>query len=324
MTPTQCGGVGTRNITVAGTGWVAALEAAGWDVEQRVVTVTEDLSKFDAVLVGIGQLNSMTARHANGCLYTLHRRPDAKLYVDDWQITQAHSGFRVSKYSPSRIWLMDGRPGSFTVLQDPQLQADWQEVLNEFAAPRWKRPTLVATHGAGVPHLLKVPGPVVTADPTNLTRRFETARTKEKRWIWASLYLHGSAKKAPWTGTWPITFRGRAKDLPPGTGITEDGAFCTQEELIDEMQDAWGFIVPHRPLMGSGWWRGRYALARDAGCAVYCPPAEGALFGDAYLAKPEEIEADPKMWADAQRVAFDQKTWSKEHCVEVVDEFMRG
>jgi len=326
MTPTQCGRQ-ARGITVAGDGWRSALEHAGWEVDHRVIAVNEDLGEYDAVLVGIGQINSMTARHASSALYALLDRPDAKLFCDDWQITQAHSGFRVARWSPMRLYTMDGRPGNTLLYRDHQDAV--MKVLKEFAKPRWKRPMLVATHGDGVPYKLKVPGPVTCADPSNFTPRWAPYPwPRERAWIWASLYRYEKSKnrKTPWAGTWPIVHHGRVRDLPNGVDLDNDKEFIPQDELIEKMQRTVGYVVPERPLMGSGWWRHRYVLASDSGNVVVCHPDEAAIFGDAYLVTPQEVEAHPEphaLW-QAQRDALNAVVWSADRCAEVVDEFMRS
>ena len=65
-------------------GLIRCLEDMGWEVDQRPVTIGEDLSGYDEVIVYIHNLQSFAARIWSG-LWTISQRPDCILAFDDWQ-----------------------------------------------------------------------------------------------------------------------------------------------------------------------------------------------------------------------------------------------
>ena len=64
----------------------------GYDVEQRVVNIGEDLSKYDEVIVFIAGPRQLVATTVFEGLWAVANRPDCILSVDDWQLADLFKG----------------------------------------------------------------------------------------------------------------------------------------------------------------------------------------------------------------------------------------
>ncbi len=65
----------------------------GYDVEQRVVEIGEDLSKYNDVIVFLAGPRQLVAGNLFNGLWALHARPDAIIAYDDWQIPEIFKAF---------------------------------------------------------------------------------------------------------------------------------------------------------------------------------------------------------------------------------------
>ena len=64
----------------------------GYDVEQRIVQIGEDLSKYDEVIVFIAGPRQLVATTVYNGLWAISQRPDCILAFDDWQVPDLYKG----------------------------------------------------------------------------------------------------------------------------------------------------------------------------------------------------------------------------------------
>jgi len=83
-TPIQVGSERTElGIITSARAMVAALDALGFNVNWRKVTPGEDLTRYAGCLVYLQKFNSIACSYYTGALWTLLRRPDSIVGVDD-------------------------------------------------------------------------------------------------------------------------------------------------------------------------------------------------------------------------------------------------
>ena len=80
------------------------LKEAGYDVVQKPIIPGEDVSQYDKVVVYVFGPNSLSARYCYGAMYTIIKRPDAIISIDDWQTKDSLSGFGTFSRGHWRIW----------------------------------------------------------------------------------------------------------------------------------------------------------------------------------------------------------------------------
>lgn len=69
-----------------------ALIDMGWEVEQRSVTLGEDLSGYDEIIAFIAGPRQMVASSVYEGLYAISQKPDCILAFDDWQVPDLFKG----------------------------------------------------------------------------------------------------------------------------------------------------------------------------------------------------------------------------------------
>ena len=69
------------------------LEDMGWEVDQRPISIGEDLSSYDEVVVYLHSSNSFCQYIYDG-LYAIAARPNCIMAFDDWQVNQVMDNIR--------------------------------------------------------------------------------------------------------------------------------------------------------------------------------------------------------------------------------------
>ena len=80
------------------------LKELGYDVTQKAIIPGEDVSQYDKVIVYVFGPNSLSARYWYGAAYTIIKRPDAIISIDDHQTKETVSGFGTFSRGHWRIW----------------------------------------------------------------------------------------------------------------------------------------------------------------------------------------------------------------------------
>lgn len=292
--------------------WPKALEDLGYDVEWRAVTPGEDISGYATVISILNAPNKLGATYFYGALYTLLRRPDAIIALDDWQIEDIQSGIETFARSRERAFNLRG-----DVVPEEHRDRLFGGLL-EMAEGNWRWPVIFPYLGNGDLSLIKVPGRLVPIDPTPYAPRYPkdvSDPKRVKRWIHASLHT----KTVPTTG-WPLIELGPQNRGKGGTGPAGEGAKprMPEAELVDLYTRSWGVIAPPHPHAGSGWWSSRFFRAADAGAIVSATEATAKVLGEPYMkaVDPRRVEklSGPALTALAARQAecLASISWSKD------------
>lgn len=325
-TPMQVGSERTQlKIITAAVAWRAALEDMGYNVDHRPVTPGENVSEYDVVISMFNKSNSIASQHFYGALWTVLKRADAIIALDDWQVFELIAGFQTFARSRERAFRLRG--GDLpTEIQDRLFGG-----ILELADPGWRWPIVAPVLGEGDVSLLDAPSRHVTAiDPTVYTPRYpyEPARRREKRWVQASLH----AKVIPTDYGWPVEEYGALHRQKGGAGPHGDDAQprLPESELMKVYAASWGVLSPAHPHAGSGWWRVRYLMAADAGAILSADPREAACLGEAYVEASDPRRVERLSLAGLQGLAQRQKerlaaiTWPKERVKKALRDLIKS
>lgn len=277
-TPIQVGSERTELKIITSTrAMVAALEELGFAVDWRGITPGEDLEEYAGCLVYLQKFNSIACSYYPGALWTILRRPDSILGMDDWQTHTIKAGFDTFARSRERAFRLHGE-GIGEVERDVLFKG-----LTRYAAlERWPHPTIVPVFDGGRPQDLRVPAELISIDPTAFSPRYpHEPGERERAWVQASLLV-----KSPPSGTaWPVTYFGNAGAGYGGVGkslVREPQPRIPEPELMRVYARHRGVLSPPHDHPASGWWRVRYLMAADAGCVLSAHPDEARVLGEPY------------------------------------------
>ena len=299
------------------------LKELGHDVTQKAIIPGEDVSMYDKVFVFVFGPNSLSARYWYGAAYTIIKRPDAIISIDDWQTKDSVSGFGTFSRGHWRIWKkfsQAGNPVGKMYWDEAQAyKKEIEDLVDTFAFEKWPHKLLVPAYdGGNFEELGMRANEIVNWDPTPYTNSFkdnvanpnlfqeEPVDFKDKAWIMASL-----VSKQGWFSKqifkWKVKLFGNQK---------EKQTRLKEHELYQEYRRVWGMISPphYHTMKGSGWWRVRYKIAHDAGNIIWAHPEEAKILGLDYdLNKIENCSNEElKDLLNKQEEILNNKFWSKE------------
>ena len=282
---------------------IRCLRDKGFEVEQRPVTIGEDLSGYHEVIVYLHSLQSF-CQHLYDGMYAIKARPDCIMAFDDWQVDQVLASFVQFKrnlldeerYSPFRPYLLElyyGNSDEATIRKHKQDYIDACDII----MARQNR-LLICAFAGGDLTKLKTGWPEdrmfqYNPNPYNLNRRPESNygegglssffsdpdvgyANKIKGWVFSSL-IHNKTRK--WLdnqkATWPVlTYGGRRGEFK--------SMRVTEPDMCRAYNLHWGCLMPAYYHAGSGWWRSRVQQVVDARSILYCEDAEGSVYGEAF------------------------------------------
>jgi hypothetical protein len=286
---------------------IRCLRDMGHTVEQKVVTIGEDLSVYDKVIMFIHNPSGFAA-YVYNALWAINARPDCILAFDDWQIDSILSGI-LALSDPEKMF----RPyvkESQTQIPDnveqysEQLMSAIQQIQSK------KNPTLISAFAGGDlsllldgwdnlfqynpnPYHLNRQAGVFFGEKERVFNFAGLVQDKTKKWL-----KNQSVEK---TG-WPLKMYGSRKDGQDR--VTED-------VMVDLYGQQWGILMPGYAHAGSGWWRARPMQVADAGSILIGDPKEMMLYyGDEALASIKAIDlvsmSDNQLeeFAEAQKKAL--------------------
>jgi hypothetical protein len=311
-----------------------SLEDMGYDVEQRVVNIGEDLSHYDEVIIYIHSPKAFCQFLWSG-LYAIAARPNAIFAFDDWQIDQIMYSIKSYKdyfdegdlekaYKDYYFDLWQGKETKEEVAKwtDSYVKA-CEQILTK------SNRLLVSAFAGGDISLLKTGWPAdkiftFNPNPYHLNRTPENDYgvekvvtfddlfgsndgpvEKKKEWNFASLVQKKTRKWVDSQGVkdWPITYYGSKRNEEKCERLTED-------QMCKKFHEQWGILMPGYFHSGSGWWRARPLQVADAGSVLVGDKKELMLYyGDASLIKTarevEVMSADElKELAESQKKAL--------------------
>lgn len=294
---------------------IRCLEDMGFEVEQRAVTLGEDLSHYHEVIVYLHSIQAFCQRLWGG-LYALAARPNAILAFDDWQVNQIYDAFenyhddlRDSEEKAFRQYLFDlyqGKEDAETVKSYKSMYAEACDIVL-----RKQNRLLISAFAGGDLSLLKLgwdaervfpfnPNPYYInrrpennfGEPINImafTSNDVKPEDKLLEWNFASLVQNKTGKwlkaQNPDSWKWPIRYYGQRRGENKQERLTEP-------EMCRVFMSMWGCLMPGYFHSGSGWWRGRPMQVADVGSILICDDKEGIIYGDAYVGiKSQDVEA---------------------------------
>jgi len=268
--------------------WARGLREAGCDVDHAMCTPGMDISRYDAVLMGVIGLAGLGCSYIYGALDVVARvDPDRlTLYVDDWQLGLVRSSIGTIQRGPHRLVkpLMSYRRDYEWACQNrDHLIAGVDRLAggNHVLYPRynWGDPSIIEDQFPGEwrpygvdPSALCVEYPVTQSFPEARARQWVLGILSDQReWV-ESLGLG-----------WDVYYVGGKKSRAEQP--------LTEAELIQLYSESWGVLSPPYPISGSGWWRNRYVYAARHGCVVLSSGQECTPVGDAYRCTAAQVEA---------------------------------
>jgi hypothetical protein len=283
---------------------IRCLEDIGWEVEQRPVTIGEDLSHYDEVIIYMHSIQSF-CQHLYDGLYAVKARPNAILAFDDWQVDQVINSYQpykdnliTGKQDPFRPYLLELYYGNSDVDTIKAHKQDYIEAC-DIIMSRSNR-LLVCSFAGGDLSKLNInwkPELVFgyNPNPYNLNRRPENnygeenditaffgidvvePRDKNHAWIFSSLIQNKTAKwLAQKNLTWPVESYGSRRGKFKSERVTEP-------EMCKVYNKNWGCLMPAYYHAGSGWWRSRVQQVVDAESILFCEDAEGKVYGSEFV-----------------------------------------
>ena len=296
---------------------IRCLEDMGHEVEQRTVSIGEDLSGYDKVIIYLSSVKSF-AHHSFDALYALTARPDAILANDDWQVREVFISFKL--YEENLIAHKEtGKPffdyGTNQYLAnlykgDTPLE-DMGKHIDTFIEAchivnQKQNPLVLCTFAGGDNDAFNIDykGPIINYNPNpyNLNRRPENnygedvgllgffddepiiipAEEKKMRWIFSSIV---QSKTMGWFNkqkpTWDVLNFGPRRETKQTKGI--ETYRVKEPEMCKIYNENWGCMMPEYYHAGSGWWRSRVQQVADVESVLVCSDKEGAIYGEAYV-----------------------------------------
>jgi len=291
FTAPQVGSARTNGINHVPGALANAARRGGFDVDHRVVALGESLHRYDAVIVCVMSLLSLTTSYALGALWALAKRRDAVIVVDDWQTATIVAQFQTAAERPDyyltspQVLSAAKRPGvELLRRRTPERAAIFAELTR--LSRRWEpHPVAAPVFPWGNVHKLNLPTRRPLAfDPSSGAATYtivpRSNRERERCWVLASLFDH-----AKWLETqeliWPIEVYGQKR---------HGHARLTEAQVVQRYAEVWGVLAHTYDHALSGWWRPRFLHAAQAGAILYGDRAELELIAPDAYTFPRAIE----------------------------------
>jgi hypothetical protein len=255
---------------------IRCLRDMGYEVEQRVVDIGENLDKYDKVIVYIHNPSGFAA-YVYNALYTIARRRDCTLAFDDWQTDSIYSGLLALR-DPEKLFRKYVLESHTNI---PENVTEWEKDFIEaldiiqsktnnllISAFRGGNPTLlldyprdkIFTYNPNPYHLNRKPNNLVVEPKQRIFNFAGLIQDKTKKWLKAQGINDND---------WPLMKYGSRKDGQDR--VTED-------VIVNIYAEHWGILMPGYFHAGSGWWRARPLQVADAGSILIGDPDEMFIY----------------------------------------------
>lgn len=256
---------------------IACLRDMGHTVEQRVVTIREDLSSYDKIICYIHNPSGFAGFVYNALW--LIRNYDCILAFDDWQTDNIYKGLMALE-DPEKMfrpYVMDSHKHVPTDVRE-KYGDDLFEALNMIQKKNHKM-LVSAFAGGKLSHLIDYPEELLFSfNPNpyhiNLQSSFNSLfDDKAKVFNYAGLIQDKTKKwiKQQNIGDWELKKYGSRKD-------GQDRVI--ESEMVDIYGSQWGVLMPGYFHAGSGWWRARPLQVADAGSILIGDFKEMVIYYD--------------------------------------------
>ena len=256
---------------------IACLRDMGHTVEQRVVTIGEDLSSYDKIICYIHNPSGFAGFVYNALW--LIRNYDCILAFDDWQTDNIYKGLMALE-DPEKMfrpYVMDSHKHVPTDIRE-KYGDNLFEALNMIQKKNHKM-LVSAFAGGKLSHLIDYPEELLFSfNPNpyhiNLQSSFNSLfDDKAKVFNYAGLIQDKTKKwiKEQNIGDWELKKYGSRKD-------GQDRVI--ESEMVDIYGSQWGVLMPGYFHAGSGWWRARPLQVADAGSILIGDFKEMVIYYD--------------------------------------------
>jgi len=256
---------------------IACLRDMGHTVEQRVVTIGEDLSSYDKIICYIHNPSGF-AGFVYNALWLISNY-DCILAFDDWQTDNIYKGLMALE-DPEKMfrpYVMDSHKHVPTDVRE-KYGDDLFEALNMIQKKNHKM-LISAFAGGKLSHLIDYPEELLFSfNPNpyhiNLQSSFNSLfDDKAKVFNYAGLIQDKTKKwiKEQNIGDWELKKYGSRKD-------GQDRVI--EPEMVDIYGSQWGVLMPGYFHAGSGWWRARPLQVADAGSILIGDFKEMVIYYD--------------------------------------------
>lgn len=318
----------------------SALREMGHDVDgPRRVPLSEDVSGYDAVLVQVGWISSLSSSYAHEAARVMaDSRGRVLRYVDDWRsqwLADDIAGHALSEKGWSKH-VGNFRRKEYSGISD----LDRARIRTEILRPiEDDSPLLVPWMPWGdlslfdVSTKARLSATLIGWDPQSLSpvtpTRWPEDRDRQRRWVVASLQDHDRWVAAQGL-TWPVLRLGGVKKNPGGTVIAGSNQVVIPESEVCQLYaESWGVLSPQYDSAGSGYWRTRWEQAMEAGSIIWPGPIDAAQIGGAFEGlTPQAIEEKTigglSELARAQAERLDSFKWTAPQALEALDAVVEG
>jgi hypothetical protein len=262
-------------------------------------------SGFQAQLICMNQLCSVTAYAALDALWLLGVGMPTVLFWDDWQTRACHSHhrsfFRGGDIQIDKRWTSGSRfyttvPESLLTrkMRDKLIDIAWHvgesEPMPEWRANlypryRWGTDTRLLTQQGirNLPHLA-----VDSSAKIELVDRdlICAPRDRKREWILASVAPHDKWVEKKVEPTWKVRYYGSRK-LARESGAER---LKTELDVQIEMSKRWGSLAPEYPGVAAGWWRSRFLYSAHLRTILVGDARSSRVLGSAHAITAREVE----------------------------------
>ena len=257
---------------------IKCLEDMGHEVEQRNVTLGEDLYKYEKVIVFLASPRQLTVGNFYHGLWSIYNRPDCILAFDDWQINDIFKGLENISDTLFNDFTMNNFLSFNKKYTDGKIRK-YKEIFLEaldIIKSKKNRILISAFKGGDLSKLINYPKELLytynpnpyhlnkianNIEPENKIKSFNFAslvQSKTKKWL----------KKQNIT-KWTIEYFGSRKDKQRR---------LVEEDMCNVFGEQWACLMPGYDNSGSGWWRARPLQVADANSILIGEPSELMLY----------------------------------------------
>lgn len=310
--------------------YMQVLQDAGHECVMKKIAPDEDISEYDAMIVGQAPLHSLGAYYLYPVLEAISRARTSNVALlfslDDWQLNNLMSGVRTINKNTDRVFKGqrsqkgNDDPSTFIYKKDrhwgvqPHVRPRIESVIRAMEDRPWPT-TIVPKFNWGDESKITKHVPTRELVPldmspycTNYNTVINADSTRVNQWVLGTLALHEK-----WVDklslNWPVQYYGGPVRTSPYPRVKEP-------ELLDAYAHSWGTMAVPYGHAGSGWYRHRYVHAMHTRCVMLVDPKDGECIGPSWTVKPSEIEvmtqSQLRELADAQYVEQGKLMSSKE------------
>lgn len=257
---------------------IACLRDMGHEVEQRIVTIGEDLSSYDKIICYIHNPSGFAGFVYNALWLLGTRQDNIILAFDDWQTDSIYKGL-MGLQEDGKMFRQFVKDSHKHV---PDNVEEYETIFNKGLAvvAAKKLPMLISAFANGKLSLLIDypeellfpfnPNPYHINLQSNFNPMFDE---KQKVFNYAGLIQDKTKKwiKDQNIGDWELKKYGSRKD-------GQDRVI--EPEMVNIYGQQWGVLMPGYFHAGSGWWRARPLQVADAGSILIGDWKEMVIYYD--------------------------------------------